>query len=110
MKGHLAITVGEKTINCLFGMTALLDFCKSKDVPFSDIGKVFNEENGNMFDDMFELLYHAHVCYCDYMDIPAEYNKRKIQLICDQGDLESILEGTVAAMFAGISTKKKVSG
>ena len=102
MKGHLEIKIGETSIDCLFGMTSLLDFCTEKGIPFSDIEKVLSVDNANMFQDMYSVIYHAHVCYSDWNDVAPKFTRRKIQLLCDQGDIKAIFEGVVAAMFVGI--------
>ena len=101
MKG--LATIGG--VKCLFGITAITDFCESEGIDFSDFEKHIAGEGLNYTEQIKRLSKFAHAAaqvHADYEGVEYKGTPRSMQVRMDAEGLEESVTAIVEATFAGL--------
>lgn len=109
---------GEVQVTCLFGMQAIIDFCTSKGIEFSDFQAVMSDKKNivAMISNVKKIIYHAAENYATYNDLPFTLSEKKCNIILDEcGIMDTdVMSSLSKAIFSGFENapeedKKKVT-
>lgn len=109
---------GEVQITCLFGMQAIVDFCTSKGIEFSDFQASMSDSKNivRMISNFKKIIYHAAENYAVYNDLEFTLSEKKCNIILDEcGIMDTeVMNKLSRAIFSGFENapeedKKKVA-
>jgi len=76
---------GEIRLSCLFGMTAILAYCKHKDIKFNDSEKSLTGDNdlGVQMSNIVSLIYFSVKSYNTFKKTGIELTEEEVSLTLD---------------------------
>lgn len=115
MKGlvELKDSEGEVRLSCLFGMTAILNFCRDKKISFNDLEKELTDSTDltKQFGNIISLFYYGVKSFNTFQKNQLEVTEEEVSLILDAYGLlnaenMSKFQGALFGGFENVEEKK----